>query len=89
MSIQSSSGLELAFVRDLVLLLKEQAAQAKTMAQEGDEFESGRQMAYYEVLDLIASQALAFHIDFASIELHDFDAFREILPRNSLPASTK
>ena len=70
---------ELAFVRDLVMLLKADALAAKEASAVGDPFEKGRQMAYFEVLDLIVSQAKAFQIDLAAIALDDFDPMRDVL----------
>jgi hypothetical protein len=77
--MQSSVELELGFLRDLVFLLKEEAAAAKAASATGDEYARGRHFAYFEVLDLILSQALAFEIDLKKIGLEGFDPYQDIL----------
>jgi hypothetical protein len=77
--MQSSVELELGFLRDLVFLLKEEAAAAKAASATGDEYARGRHFAYFEVLDLVLSQALAFEIDLKKIGLEGFDPYQDIL----------
>jgi hypothetical protein len=77
--MQSSAELELGFVRDLVFLLKKDAASAKAASATGEEYAKGRHYAYFEVLDLILSQARAFEIDLKQIGLEGFDSYRDIL----------
>lgn len=68
------------FLRDLVLLLRDDAQDARRAAQSSaGHFEKGRQQAYYEVLSLILSQAKAFNLDLKAIGLGDFNPDHEIL----------
>lgn len=89
--MQSSAELEFGFVRDLIFILKKDAAAAKTASATGDEYAKGRHFAYFEVLDLILSQALAFDIDLKKIGLEGSDSYRDILGveiRPSAPQGT-
>jgi regulator of protease activity HflC (stomatin/prohibitin superfamily) len=66
------------YLRDLVKLLKEEALASKISAKEAkggsnSDFESGRLMAYYEVVSLIQQQANAFGIDLADLFIKDID----------------
>lgn len=57
------------YMRDVCAELVEMAIAAKAQARDGDEFESGRRMAFYEVLSRLVDQASAFSIDPESIGL--------------------
>jgi hypothetical protein len=70
---------ELAFVRDVIRMLQDQASEAKAGALNAGEFERGRRMAYYEVLSLIEQQATAFGIPPKSLGLENFVADRDVL----------
>ncbi|MCK6576391.1 transposase [Myxococcota bacterium] len=63
------------YVKDLVILLKERAEEAVLQAEAspGDDFASGRALAYGEVLDLVANQGEAFRISRSDLGLADFE----------------
>ena len=73
---------ELWFLRDLVVLLKNMAAESKQAAAKEDPFQSGRNFALYEVLDLVLSQANAFQLDLAAIALEGFDPWTILMREN-------
>jgi hypothetical protein len=74
------------FLRDFVGLLRERGVDARHRASSGDRFETGRQFAFYEVLDLLRSQATAFDVKLEEIGLSQFDLEYDILgkPNNNL-----
>lgn len=65
------------FLSDLAkeILVKTRDAQRKASATT-DDFEKGRQMAFYEVLSLMKQQADAFGIDETVLGLKDVDLER-------------
>ena len=67
--------LYLDYIKDLAKILLERANQAASFSgDDGDsDFNSGRVMAYGEVVDLIKNQALSFGIDPDSLGLSRFD----------------
>ena len=72
------------YLRDLGLLLKERALEAKRDFHGaevgcGKEFKGGRYMAYYEVISLILSQAEAFGISARALAIEDLDPERDLL----------
>lgn len=75
----NSSTTEYSFVGDMVLLLREHAAEIKQGALADTDFEKGRLFGYYEVLSLIQQQARVFGINAAEISMADFDADTDIL----------
>jgi uncharacterized protein YuzE len=68
------------YLRDLGTLLKQDALDAlKRREAKQTEFESGRVLAYYEVLSTMRGQAVAFDLPLDDLQLHDFDPDREML----------
>lgn len=73
------------YLRDLGNLLKQSALEAKQIADneergtEGHHFESGRLMAYYEVISLMQQQAEGFQIPLEELDLHDVEPDRDLL----------
>ena len=72
------------YLFDLGSLLREQALDAKqaagTARGTGDEaFQSGRLLAYYEVLSLLVSQARAFELPAEDLHLCGLDPDRDLL----------
>jgi hypothetical protein len=72
------------YLFDLGYLLREEAQRAgqafRVAKGTGDEaFQSGRVMAYYEVLSLVISQAQAFGVPSADLRLDGVDLERELL----------
>ena len=72
------------YLRDLGFLLREQAFLAKerldlSKGTASEQFESGRNMAYYEMLSLMLSQAKAFQIPISQLALQDIDPDRDLL----------
>jgi hypothetical protein len=73
------------FLLDLIYPLKEEALKAKKDAEEkkqkGEEcgFESGRLMTWFEVIDLLRQQTIAFDIPFEQLNLHDIDPYKDLL----------
>lgn len=72
------------FLRDLSLLLKEDALEAKNRACSSvgtadHAFELGRLTAYYEVVSLMKQQAVAFGVSEESISLSGFDPESDLL----------
>ncbi len=62
------------FVRDLVYLLRETAAEARRRSAAGSsDFDSGRASAYVEVLSLMQNQADAFQLPRDELLLSGFD----------------
>lgn len=69
------------YVKDLILLIREQADLLKSDSKK-DEFESGRAMAYYEILSLIKSQAVAFELPLDSLGIHDLDVSNYLMTKS-------
>ena len=73
------------YLRDLGNLLKESALEAKKISEkeapgsEGFHFESGRLMAYYEVISLMQQQAQGFQIALEELDLHDIEPDRDLV----------
>ena len=71
------------YLRDLGFLLRERAFEAKASFHAADKesrgFESGRYMAYYEVLALMLSQAQAFDLPLSMLALDGVDAERDLI----------
>lgn len=71
------------YVRDLSVLLKEQARDSKARSQAVAEpqraFELGRLMAFHEVISLMQQQAQAFGIPLETIGLDDIHPERELV----------
>jgi hypothetical protein len=77
------TDVELAFLRDLVLLLREKADSTRSDAATGDKFDLGRNFTMHEVLDLVLSQARAFNLNLPSIALDGFDPWSILVKGNS------
>lgn len=60
------------FVKDLVVLLKEKFEQSKEAKNQND-FDRGMRMGYYDVLDLIKSEAKAFQIPLNDLDLESYN----------------
>jgi len=73
------------YLRDLGNLLKERALEAKQISEkeergtEGYHLESGRLMAYYEVISLMQQQAQGFQIPLEELDLHDIEPDRDLV----------
>ena len=73
------------YLYDLGYLLKERALEAKEkklLAPANTperEFESGRALAYYEVISLLLGQAVGFDIPLEDLRLEDFNPDRDLL----------
>jgi len=72
------------YLLDLGALLRERALEAKERCRalqttEQQAFESGRQMAYYEVIALMLSQAEAFRLPVDKLALQGMDVDRDLL----------
>jgi len=68
------------YLRDLGTLLKQDALDARKRREaEQTEFESGRVLAYYEVLSTMRGQAVSFELPLDDLQLHDFDPDRELI----------
>lgn len=72
MTIQPDNIIQF-YLKDLSLLLKEKALDAKRMAKDPSDngFAMGRAMAFYEMLSLMQQQADVFGLDYASIGIDD------------------
>jgi hypothetical protein len=68
------------YLRDLGYLIKEAAlsAKAEAAADPGD-YTRGQLMAFYEVVSLMQSQAVAFEMPFEQLSLEGFDPDRDLL----------
>lgn len=69
------------YLRDLGFLLRERAEAARCRAREAkgtpeESFESGRALAYYEVVSLMANQAETFGLPPVDLAFEDFDPGR-------------
>ncbi len=78
------------YLSDLGLLLREHAEEARVAANasagtDDYSFQSGRLIAYVEVLSLLHSQAVAFQIPAEQLHLDGFDPARDLL---AAPAAT-
>lgn len=73
------------YLRDLGNLIKENARKAKQTAseQEADtedyQFQTGRLMAYYEVVSLMQQQAQGFEIPLEELDLKDVNPDRDLI----------
>ena len=68
------------YLRDLGAVLKERAREALKQRNTGrTDFESGRLIAYYEVLSTMRTQADAFDLSAEDLNLHDIDPDRDLL----------
>ena len=70
------------YLGDLGFLLLERAVEAKqqmeaTKGTEGEAFEAGRSLAYYEVVSLMLSQAMTFEIPAADLRMEGVDPDRD------------
>lgn len=67
------------YLIDLVKLLIEDAFEAKKSAnKEPNEFNNGKVIGYYEVLDTIQNQATAFYIDKNEIGLNKINPDKDL-----------
>jgi uncharacterized protein YuzE len=79
-SISDGPNTHALYLRALGTLLKQDALDAlKRREAEHTEFESGRVLAYYEVLSTMRGQAVAFDLPLDDLQLHDFDPDRELV----------
>lgn len=68
------------YLTDLIMLLKEDALEAKKrFIEEKNDYNSGYSFAYYEIISLMQQQAKAFQIDFKDLKLDDIDADKDLL----------
>jgi len=72
------------YLRDLGLLLKERALEARSDrdAAKGSDrsaYAEGRLMGLYEVISLMQQQATAFGLEASDLNLHDLDPERDLL----------
>ena len=68
------------YLRDLGAVLKERAREARKQHDSGrTDFESGRLIAYYEVLSTMRNQADVFDLSAEDLNLHDIDPDRDLL----------
>jgi hypothetical protein len=72
------------YLFDLGYLLREQAVEAKerrnkARGTEDEAFESGRAMAYHEVLSLLVSQANSFQLPIEDLHVEGLDPDRDLL----------
>jgi hypothetical protein len=72
------------YLFDLGHLLREEALKARQAFQAAKgtpdaAFQSGRLMAYYEVLSLVVSQAQSFNVPVADLHLNGLDLDRDLL----------
>jgi hypothetical protein len=77
------------YLRDLGLLLREDAEEAVLEARRPDatEFDQGRRMAYYSVISLMQDQARTFDLPLADLAFEDFEPDRDIL--SNQPVTTE
>jgi hypothetical protein len=73
-----------SYVFDLGYLLREHALEAKQAVRgakgtDDEAFQSGRLMAYYEVLSLLVSQARAFELPIEDLHLCGLEPDRDLL----------
>ncbi len=78
------SDLHKNYLFDLGYHLRERAMEAKSARKtaegtDSEEFQSGRWMAYYEVMSLLVSQAESFEMPVEDLHLEGFDADRDLL----------
>jgi hypothetical protein len=72
--------LAMYYLRDLGLLIREKAFEAKaTKDQTNDPFDIGRLAAYHEVVSLMLSQADQFRLGAESVRLEGVDPDRDLL----------
>lgn len=84
MGMMSSNCPHLHFARDLGMLLRERARDARLDQQssvggEDEDFSRGRLLAFYEVMSLMREQAEAFGMDLEAVGLEGFDPERDLL----------
>jgi hypothetical protein len=79
--VMPGTGDYIAYIRDLVYLLRETGAEARRERDQnpGSEFEQGRALAYVEVLSLMQNQADSFMISKEEIGLAGFDPLNDPL----------
>lgn len=72
------------YLSDLVFLLRERAKEANDEANEkGSDFQSGRALAFVEVLSSMQNQCLAFGISPEMLGLDEFDPLEYLSPKDS------
>jgi hypothetical protein len=68
------------YLRDSVLLLKQAALEARAEKNRSrSDFNSGRAVAYYEVISLLREQALTFGLSLAEVSLADIVPDRDLI----------
>jgi hypothetical protein len=65
------------YLRDLVFLIKERYSEMSNEKSKVAEFEAGVKHGYFEILELIQSQAAAFQIKLEEFGFMDFDTYKE------------
>ena len=66
------------YLRDLGHLIRE-AAEKSARSAEGDVFEQGRRLAYYEVVSLMLSQAASFGLPAEDLAMSGLDPDRDLM----------
>ncbi len=63
------------YLEDVIHILRQKGESIKEdfLNKDKDEFLSGQLFAYYEILDLIKSQAIAFGLDLRKIKLDELE----------------
>jgi len=63
------------YLEDMICILRQKGESIKEdfLNKDKDEFLSGQLFAYYEILDLIKSQAIAFGLDLRKIKLDELE----------------
>jgi hypothetical protein len=73
------------YLFDLGALIRQYALEVRQSLESGEKgseahtLDSGRLLAYYEVITLMQQQALGFDINLEEINLHDFDPDKELV----------
>lgn len=62
------------YFRDLIYLIKERNAELKAQKKKSD-FDSGIEFGYYEIIELIQSQAESFEIKIDDLGFNDFEKY--------------
>ena len=62
------------YLRDLIYLLKERNAKLKAEENKSD-FNSGIEFGYYEIIELIKSQAESFEIEIDDLGFSDYEKY--------------
>ena len=78
------SDLHKNYLFDIGYLLREKALEAKERQQQArgsddEAFESGRAMAYYEVMSLLVSEAESFQLPIEDLHIDGLDPDRDLL----------